>query len=61
MTTRTTPLQSSSSLQKYFRADLERLKAKYGFREPDRGDLDDELIKWREGKPDYTKVTKCAK
>ena len=38
------------------RADLENLKKKYGFREPDRGDLDDKNILWRSGKPDYAKV-----
>ena len=27
---------------------------KYGFIEPDRGDLNDPNIKWRSGKPDYT-------
>ena len=55
------PLSSKSfSTAEYFRADLDRLIAKYGFKEPDRGNLDDEMIKWREGKPDYTKVTKCV-
>ena len=44
----------------YFRADLERLMAKYGFKEPDRGNLDDPNINWREGKPDYTKVNDLA-
>ena len=27
---------------------------RYGLREPDRGNLDDPAILWREGKPDYT-------
>lgn len=36
------------------RAKLEHLKAEHGFEEPDRGDLDDPSIRWREGKPDYT-------
>ena len=27
---------------------------RYGLREPDRGNLDDPTILWREGKPDYT-------
>jgi len=36
------------------RATLENLKKEFGFREPDRGNLDDPDIKWREGKPDYT-------
>ena len=39
---------------KEVRGKLEELKTKYGFREPDRGDLDDEGIEWRSGKPDYT-------
>ena len=42
------------------REDLENLKRKYGFKEPDRGDLDDKNILWRSGKPDYAKVKrKC--
>ena len=41
-----------------FRSDLENLKKKYGFKEPDRGNLDDPIILWRVGKPDYTKVRK---
>jgi len=36
------------------RDKLEDLKTRYGFREPDRGDLDDPKIVWRMGKPDYT-------
>jgi len=36
------------------RAAIEEMKAKYGFREPDRGNLDDPSIKWRKQKPDYT-------
>jgi len=36
------------------RGEIERLKKEFGFREPDRGDLNDPNIKWREGKPDYT-------
>ena len=31
------------------RAKLEHLKAKHGFSEPDRGNLDDSSIRWREG------------
>lgn len=27
---------------------------RFGFTEPDRGDLDNEDIEWRHGKPDYT-------
>ena len=27
---------------------------RYGFSEPDRGNLDDPEIVWREGKPEYT-------
>ena len=43
-----------------FRAEIENLKKEYGFREPERGraDLDDPSIRWRTGKPDYTKVRK---
>lgn len=36
------------------REELESLKKEYGFSEPDRGNLHDPTIKWREGKPDYT-------
>ena len=36
------------------REKLERIKTEFGFREPDRGSLDDPNIRWREGKPDYT-------
>eukprot|EP00795_Rhopilema_esculentum_P012823 gene12823-3563_t len=39
---------------KEMRDKLEELKTKYGFREPDRGDLDNDEIEWRSGKPDYT-------
>merc|ERR1712226_1612358 len=35
---------------------LEALKEKYNFDEPDRGNLDDPDIKWRHGKPVYTKA-----
>ena len=35
---------------------LEDLKVRYGFREPERGNLDDPDIVWRFGKPDYTKA-----
>ena len=38
------------------REKLEDLKSRYGFREPDRGNLDDPEIHWRMGKPDYTKA-----
>ena len=27
---------------------------RFGFSEPDRGDLENEDIEWRHGKPDYT-------
>ena len=27
---------------------------RFGFSEPDRGDLENEEIEWRHGKPDYT-------
>ena len=33
-----------------------QLQEKYGFEIPDRGDLDDPSIKWRTGKPDYTRA-----
>ena len=39
-----------------FRTHLENLKKEYGFKEPDRGDLEDPDILWRSGKPDYSKV-----
>ena len=35
---------------------LEDLKIKFGFREPDRGDLESPEIEWRVGKPDYTRA-----
>ena len=38
------------------REKLDDLKAKYGFREPDRGDLDNPEIEWRSGQPDYTRA-----
>lgn len=38
------------------RVMLEALKMAHGWREPDRGDLDDPRIEWRMGKPDYTKA-----
>ena len=38
------------------RAKLEDLKARYAFREPERGDLENPDIKWRMEKPDYTKA-----
>jgi len=41
------------------RKAIEFMKTKYGFREPDRGNLDDPNIKWRKGKPDYT-LTNCS-
>ena len=36
--------------------ELEDLKSEYGFEEPNRGNLDDENIKWRHGKPVYVKA-----
>jgi len=36
------------------RAKLDDLKTRFGFSEPDRGDLENEEIEWRHGKPDYT-------
>lgn len=38
------------------RREMNCLKQKYGFMEPDRGNLDDPNIKWRHGKPDYTRA-----
>lgn len=38
------------------RERLEQLKKIHGFREPDRGNLDDNSIEWRTGKPDYAKA-----
>ena len=38
------------------RAKLDDLKVRYGFSEPDRGDIEDPDIEWRNGKPDYTKA-----
>lgn len=38
------------------REQIETLKSRFGFREPDRGNLEDPLINWRTGKPDYTKA-----
>lgn len=36
--------------------ELETLKLENNFDEPDRGNLDDESIKWRHGKPSYVKA-----
>ena len=47
---------SESEPTEQVRSKLEDLKNEYGFREPDRGDLDDPSISWRTGKPDYTKA-----
>lgn len=33
---------------------LKMLQEKHGFKTPDRGNLDDPTIMWKEGKPDYT-------
>jgi len=38
------------------RTKVEDLKTRFGFIEPDRGNLDDPEIEWRHGKPDYTKA-----
>ena len=38
------------------REKLEDLRNRYGFREPDRGNLEDPEIVWRTEKPDYTKA-----
>lgn len=38
------------------RRQLDDLLAKYNFKEPDRGNLDDPQIQWRHGKPNYTKA-----
>ena len=45
-----------SGSTEHVRLKLEELKNKYGFREPDRGDLEDLTIEWRSGKPDYTRA-----
>eukprot|EP01025_Chloroclados_australasicus_P019431 TRINITY_DN2059_c0_g1_i1.p1 TRINITY_DN2059_c0_g1~~TRINITY_DN2059_c0_g1_i1.p1 ORF type:complete len:310 (+),score=33.43 TRINITY_DN2059_c0_g1_i1:106-1035(+) len=34
--------------------ELESLQSKYGYIQPERGNLDDSTIVWRHGKPDYT-------
>lgn len=36
--------------------ELERFVREYGFVRPDRGDLDNPSLQWREGKPDYRKA-----
>lgn len=36
--------------------ELQKLAAEYGFIRPDRGNLDDPSIQWREGKPDFRKA-----
>lgn len=38
------------------RKELEELKLKYNFIEPNRGNLEDETICWKTIKPDYTKA-----
>ena len=38
------------------REKLEDLKARYAFREPERGDMDNPDIEWRIEKPDYIKA-----
>ena len=40
------------------KAELKNLVENHGelFRRPDRGNLDDETVEWRYGKPDYTKA-----
>ena len=38
------------------RQKLLELVEKFGFGEPNRGDLDDPGIKWREGKPNYDRA-----
>ena len=37
---------------------LDDLKSRFGFKEPDRGDMEDPDIEWRIEKPNYTKVRK---
>lgn len=44
----------SPELAKVSRAELDRMVNLPGNTEPDRGDLDDPKIKWRNGKPNYT-------
>jgi len=43
-----------SGITKMNTISLDALKRKYNFHVPDRGDLDDESITWRDGKPDYS-------
>ena len=38
------------------REKLEDLKARYAFREPERGDMENPDIEWRIERPDYTKA-----
>jgi hypothetical protein len=38
------------------KAKLEDLKTRFGLKEPNRGDLTDEEIQWRTGRPDYTRA-----
>lgn len=38
------------------RARLDRILKEHGIQEPNRGDLDDLAIRWREGKPDYAEA-----
>ena len=35
---------------------MQDLVTRFGFREPDRGDLESDHIVWRRGKPDYTRA-----
>ena len=39
--------------------ELDEMISKCGFTRPDRGNLDDPSIQWREGKPDYSKADLC--
>ncbi len=38
------------------REQLDEIKEKYNFLEPNRGNLDDDTIHWLGSKPDYTKA-----
>ena len=49
-------IESNGDPVEAVRAKLEDLKARYAFREPERGDLENPDIKWRMEKPDYTKA-----
>jgi hypothetical protein len=47
---------SNSYVKSELQKELNEIITRYGFIEPNRGDLNDETIKWRHHKPDYTKA-----